>query len=201
MFRLTFTRLLGLSVLVLHASFLTALSQEVEQSGLQILRQQAQAQAEEFALKLKSAGVTHIGLSIQGSSNEEFTYNVFLEILEKNGFAVSASNNNVEAILEVLVLTQGASFDEPISGRWKRIVRTATEARLRRPSTELVEYMGSFDVSKVDVVTQKEEGWWIESNGALSVGSSPGALEKILIPIAVIAATAVVVYLFFTVRN
>jgi hypothetical protein len=104
-------------------------------------------------------------------------------------------------VLEILVLTQRVAFDEPNLGEWKRTTQTALEARLRWNSDGRVEYVGNSEHTMIDIVLQKEDGWWSSSEGALLASSSPGVFEKILIPVTVIAATVVMVYLFFTVRN
>jgi len=172
-----------------------------EATALTQLRSQAAAQAEEFVKVLNVVRGARVGIAVEGTENKEFTTNVFLEVLQKSGFVVSLAGQNVDATLEVFVLTQAVSYDGPENGKWKRTIRTALEARLRHTAAEQVQYLGNFDYSKVDTVSQKEDGWWVTNEGALLAGSSPGVFERIMTPLTVIAATVVVVYLFFTVRN
>ena len=193
------TQRLAFCLFFLYAGVYNVWGQEQETTALSVLRSQTLFVAEEFVQKLRLPQASQLGLKVDGSANTEFTANVFLEVLQKNGFTVSAQE--AEVMLEVLVLAQGVSYDDPNLGKWNRLTRTAMEARLRRISSGQLEYLGNADHSKVDVVSHKEDGWWISSEDALLTSSSPGALEKILIPITVIAATIVVVYLFFTVRN
>jgi len=79
--------------------------------------------------------------------------------------------------------------------RWKRIARVSMEARLHGGLNSVVRYLGKYEVSAEDTVSRREDGWWS------SQVEEPGTFEKILLPIAVITTSAVVVYLFFTVRN
>jgi len=196
MFRMTSARLLLFSLLLCYTGWG---QQEQETTALSVLRSQAQTHAIEFLKASRFTAGSRIGLVVEGSANKEFTLNVFLEIFQQHGCIVA--EQDVEAVLEVLVLAQAVSYENQGVDVWKRTARTAMEARLRRRAGGEQEYLGNADYSKSDVVTHKEEGWWVSNEGTMLAQSPPGAFEKILIPVAVIAATVIMVYLFFTVRN
>lgn len=172
-----------------------------EASASSALRSQVQAIAEALSREVELTPASRLGLQVSGSGNKEFTENIFLEVLQKKGFTVSLSSENVDAIVDVFVSAQRVSYDEIASVQWKRTVRIALEARLRFPNSQDVRYLGNHEYSKVDTVSQKDEGWWSSGESALLLGSSPGTFEKIITPFVVIVASVVVVYLFFTVRN
>ena len=174
-------------------------SRQGETSALSVLRSQTALVAEELVQKITLPQDAVLNIKVEGFTNGDFISNVFLEALQKRGRTVSESAANTE--LQISVLAFGVSYDDPALGTWKRTTRTSLEARLKENTSGKIEYLGSSDYSKTDVVSQKESGWWVMNDGALMANSSPGAFEKLLIPIAVIAATAITVYLFFTVRN
>lgn len=160
-----------------------------------VLRSQVQAVAEAWSARFSLPESSQIGLRVAGAVAKEFTENSILEVLQHQGYRVALSDEQVDWLLDVLVHEQGVSYEELSDKQWKRTVSVSMEARLSMRANQEVRYLGKLDVSAVDTVTQREEGWWSLGEG------KPGTFEKIVTPIVVIAASAVVVYLFFTVRN
>lgn len=176
--------------------FTRAFSQTVaEPSAMTVLRSQVQAVAEAWSARFSLPESSRIGLRVTGAVAKEFTENSILEVLQHRGYKVALSDEQVDWLLDVLVHEQGVSYEELSDKQWKRTVSVSMEARLSMRANQEVRYLGKLDVSAVDTVTQREEGWWSTGDG------EPGTFEKIVTPIVVIAASAVVVYLFFTVRN
>lgn len=173
-----------------------AFSQTVaEPSAMTVLRSQVQAVAEAWNARLSLPESSRIGLRVSGAVAKEFTENSILEVLQRRGYKVALSSEQVDWLLDVLVHEQDVSYEELSDKRWKRVVSVSMEARLSMRANQEVRYLGKLDVSAVDTVTQREEGWWSSREG------EPGTFEKIVTPIVVLAASAVMVYLFFTVRN
>ncbi len=176
------------------------------QSGVDVpassaLRYQVQAIAEALSRNIQLKPASRLGVQVSGSGNKEFTENIFCEVLQKKGFTVSLSPENVDAIVDVFVTAITATYDEIEATQWKRTIRVALEARIRFPDSQDVRYLGNHEYSQVDTVSQKEEGWWSSGESTLLPGPSPGMFERIITPFVVIVAAVVVVYLFFTVRN
>jgi hypothetical protein len=168
---------------------------EAETSALTVLRSQVQAIAEVWSSKLSGPESTTIGLRVAGTSAREFTENSILEVLQRRGYGVTLNPESGGSVLDVLVHEQSVSYEALNETQWKRIARVSMEARLHGGSNLVVRYLGKIDVSGEDTVTRREDGWWSSRE------EEPGTFEKILIPIAVITTSALVVYLFFTVRN
>ncbi|HEY4612106.1 MAG TPA: hypothetical protein VII11_03910 [Bacteroidota bacterium] len=166
-----------------------------------MLRAQAKAQAEQFAKKLTVASGSSLRITVEGAENKDFTTNVFVEVLQEKGYAVTLAEQNADATLEVFVLTQTVAYDTAGDGGWNRTTKTTLEARVRTGKNERVEFLGNLSHSQTDRVSEKEEGWWVSNDRALFSDVPPTALERIMVPVAVITATVILVYLFFTVRN
>lgn len=189
-----------LCVLLLFVQIVRS-QQTTETSASDILRSQVQAIAEEVGKEIKLGPDSRIGLQIEGTDNKVITENAFIQELEKKNYRAVLSKENVDAVLEVLVLAQGVTYEELAQERWKRTIRTTLEVRLRSPRTEEVQFLGNHDYAKVDTVAHKEEGWWASESKAFFAGVSPSLFERVLTPLVVITGSVIVVYLFFTVRN
>jgi hypothetical protein len=167
----------------------------VETSPLTQLRSQVQAIAEVWSSTLSLPESTTIGLRLTSTRAKEFTENSILEVLQRRGYSVTLTPEPGGVVLDVLVHEQSIAYEVLNETRWKRIARVSMEARLHGGLNSVVRYLGKYEVSAEDTVSRREDGWWS------SQVEEPGTFEKILLPIAVITTSAVVVYLFFTVRN
>lgn len=166
-----------------------------EPSAVTVLRSHVQAIAEVWNARLSLPESSRIGLRVSGSLSKEFTENSILEVLQRRGYQVALSYEQADPLLDVLVHEQRVSYEELGDKLWKRTVYVSMEARLNMSQNHEVRHLGKLDVSAMDTVTYREEGWW----SSREEGS--GTFEKIVTPMVVIATSAVVVYLFFTVRN
>jgi hypothetical protein len=124
-----------------------------------------------------------------------------LEGLQKRGYHVFLTQENVDALLDVTVLEQSVQYEEIAASRWKRTTRVSLDGRLSLSESSEVRSLGNIQYTTIDTVSRKEDGWWNAGAGAFVESEAPGLMEKLVVPFVVIVASVVVVYLFFTVRN
>jgi hypothetical protein len=172
-----------------------------EVSVIDVLQSQLASLGDEICNLLSPESSSRLGLVVDGTDKKSLVENSLIELLSKREFQVVLSKENVKHVLEVLVVTQTVSYESLATERWRRTIQTRLEARLRSIPGDETRYLGSHEATKLDTVRQREEGWVQKENRQLLGGSQSTTLERMLVPLTVIAASALVVYLFFTVRN
>jgi hypothetical protein len=170
-------------------------------SVIDVLQSQLRVLGEEICNQLNLESSSRLGLFVEGTDKKSIVENAFIELLSKKDLNVALTRENVKKVLELFVVTQTVSYESLATEGWKRTIQTRLEARLRSIPGDETRYLGSHEATKLDTVRQREEGWIQSENRQLLGGSPPSTLERMLMPLTVIVASVLVVYLFFTVRN
>lgn len=190
-----------LTVLTLVAVDILCSQSAQETAVVDVLQSHLRVLAGEFGKLFSTPPAGRFGLHVEGLENRLMVENAFIDVLSQKNIKVVLSQENVDQVLEILVLEQSVSYEGLTPQAWKRTIQTRLEARLRTKPGDDVQYFGSREITKQDSVLHKEEGWSSAENRSLLPGKTPGATERLLVPLTVIASTVVIVYLFFTVRN
>jgi hypothetical protein len=111
----------------------------------------------------------------------------------------TAGDSSVHA-LRVLVLRQDVVFGALLEGGYRRSVTTILDAALEEREPKQLRYLGQFEASEVDTVSEVETLPARRNAGATS-GQQKGTVDKIVLPLVVVATAVTIVYLFFTVRS
>jgi hypothetical protein len=172
-----------------------------ERSVLSVLQWQMQVLLDAWGSQVPLPVSSRIGLRVTASAAKEFTEKSMLEGLQKRGYHVFLTQENVDALLDVTVLEQSVQYEEIAASRWKRTTRVSLDGRLSLSESSEVRSLGNIQYTTIDTVSRKEDGWWNAGAGAFVESEAPGLMEKLVVPFVVIVASVVVVYLFFTVRN
>lgn len=171
------------------------------QAAAGVFRQQAGEIASEVLSAMGEVVPVSVALVVEDAPLQRIVENGFLEALAGRGVAVHEAGGFAEAenTLRVLVLEQNASFDSLGLERYRRTIRTVLEARLEPGQGAPFRYLGSFERTQLDTTRSAEAVEWI------STGSVPdeekSTFSRIVAPLVIIGAAALIVYLFFAVRS
>lgn len=154
---------------------------------------------------------SEFAVKIQGPNHSWIVENAFLNALRSRDVHVrTVSGETVNSILfdfgviELKVSYRKATRDE-ISGKRtiERSVSTVIAGKIYRPTTGELYYAGTVERISKDRIAPEDVTHVEHEQIGVTHGSLPsgGFMKKILEPAVVITATAIAVYLFFTVRS
>lgn len=132
-----------------------------------------------------------LAVVIEGSQQKSLAENAFAEVFQRRGGRISFSGKD-RTVLRVFVLSEKEEQNDLAAGKVLRTIQVTLEARSESPLSDLVRYWGRFERSSRDSVNRSDLPWREES---------ATGVEKIVEPLVVIAGSALIVYLLFTVRN
>lgn len=189
-------------ILLLCITLCISLSSAQQKSVGVAFRELAADVAQEFFQKSSAVGLSSISLSVEGTNLTSFVENAFIDGFLTRKIRASlgkASEKNVFD-LNLLVLDQSVGFTDLESGGYERKIQLRVEARLVRMSDGSFEFLETFQRERTDTVDVKET-WMVYGNHREKVGEEASFFSKLFTPIIVLTGTALIIYLFFTVRS
>jgi len=166
-----------------------------------VFRQQAGEIGSDVLAAMGEAVPLSVALAVEDAPLKRVVENGFLETLAGRGVAVHDAGAFTEGsnTLRVLVLQQSAAFDSLGPAEFRRTVRTVLEARLEAGGSAPIRYLGTFERTLIDTTESPEPVEWIRTGSAPDADDS--TFSRIVAPLVIIGAAALIVYLFFAVRS
>jgi len=133
---------------------------------------------------------------VEGVDLKTGVENAFLEALSRKGVngAVSSVAELRNPRLRISVLDQSVSYLPLSTSQFERRVKSTVEARFEDDVHNIMTFLGVFSQESVDTVATRGETM-------ASAEPDENFFEHVLAPIVLVAASVVIVYLFFTVRS
>jgi hypothetical protein len=177
-------------------------------ANLEIFRSQLDSLASEVLERANLGGEKNLFLNVRSSDSSLVARNMISEALKRLRYNVFFASRGDEATIDLAFVETsvryGSVFRQSILGERKaeRTINTVISANVRSVQNEVL-FAGSLSRTLRDTVSVGDIPDLENSSIPFTHGEAPegGAFDNILAPAIIVGASAVVIYLFFTVRS
>jgi hypothetical protein len=179
-------------------------------TNLEIFQMQLSSMAREAVHEGSLGGDRSLRLNFRNPDSGWLAQNTILEALKEMGYNlfIGSSDSQRSSTLDVGLLemkvSYGPAFRDTFLGKRKtpRTVKTSLSANLRAPNDEIL-FAGILSRSFTDTVRASDIHDLENPAQRITQGEAPadGFFDNVIEPLVIIGASAVAVYLFFTVRS